>query len=610
MKRDIFSDEHELFRDQFKRFAKAEIEPKIAGWNEKGMSDRESWRRMGEEGFFGGNAPEQYGGAGGDFLFDAIVMEELAYIRAHALMASLHADICMPYITEFGTSEQKEKYLPGAIRGEIILGIAMTEPGTGSDLANVQTTAIRDGDSYVINGSKTFISNGQIGDLFVVVTKTEPDSDPPHRGISLMLVEATAPGFVRGRKLDKLGLRGQDTSELFFQDCRVPRTALLGGHEGRGFKQLMQKLQQERLCIAVGSVASCRRALDDTMEYVKQRRAFGQPIAGFQAIQFKLAELATEVELGQAFTGAGPRHRDRGLDGQVVDHRSAEARDGRLPAAARRLRLHARVPDLDRLRRRGRAVDLRRHQRDHEAHHRAQPRPRPHLKETHRMNRSLIAVLAAAFVLSALPVHNPAIAAEEKTMAAPDPAIAAIDKQIADAKIDKSNSNWKSRLPKPTKVSFTSGKKYIWVLDTNKGEIEILLLPESAPMHVTSTIYLTDLGFYDGVVFHRVIPEFMAQGGDPTGSGRGGPGYQYDGEFGGTKHTKPGMLSMANAGPGTDGSQFFITFVPTPFLDGKHTVFGQVTKGMETVKALEAAGSPSGQTKEKLEIKKATIRVE
>jgi peptidyl-prolyl cis-trans isomerase B (cyclophilin B) len=226
------------------------------------------------------------------------------------------------------------------------------------------------------------------------------------------------------------------------------------------------------------------------------------------------------------------------------------------------------------------------------------------------MNRSLIAVLAAAFVLSALPVHNPAIAAEEKTMAAPDPAIAAIDKQIADAKIDKSNSNWKSRLPKPTKVSFTSGKKYIWVLDTNKGEIEILLLPESAPMHVTSTIYLTDLGFYDGVVFHRVIPEFMAQGGDPTGSGRGGPGYQYDGEFGGTKHTKPGMLSMANAGPGTDGSQFFITFVPTPFLDGKHTVFGQVTKGMETVKALEAAGSPSGQTKEKLEIKKATIRVE
>jgi acyl-CoA dehydrogenase len=302
MKRDIFSDEHELFREQFVRFAKAEIEPKIATWNEKGMSDRESWRRMGEEGFFGGDAPEEYGGAGADFLYDAIVMEELAYMRAHALMASLHADICMPYITEFGTPEQKAKYLPGAIRGEIIMGIAMTEPGTGSDLANVQTTAKRVGDEYVINGSKTFISNGQIGDLFVVVAKTDPAADPAHRGISLLLVEASAPGFVRGRKLDKLGLRGQDTSELFFQDCRVPAANLLGGHEGRGFKQLMQKLQQERLCIAVGSMASCRRALDDTMEYVKQRKAFGQPIAGFQHIQFRLAELATEVEIGQAFT--------------------------------------------------------------------------------------------------------------------------------------------------------------------------------------------------------------------------------------------------------------------------------------------------------------------
>ncbi len=301
MKRDIFSDEHELFREQFKRFAKEEIEPKIASWNEKGMSDRETWRRMGEEGFFGGDAPEEYGGAGGDFLFDAIVMEELSYIRAHALMASLHADICMPYITEFGTPEQKEKYLPGCIRGEIILGIAMTEPGTGSDLANVQTTAIRDGDSYVLNGSKTFISNGQIGDLFVVVAKTEPGADPPHRGISLLLVEANAPGFVRGRKLDKLGLRGQDTSELFFQDCRVPASALLGGHEGRGFKQLMTNLQQERLCIAVQSIASCKRALDDTMEYCKQRKAFGQPIAGFQHISFRLAELATEIEVGQAF---------------------------------------------------------------------------------------------------------------------------------------------------------------------------------------------------------------------------------------------------------------------------------------------------------------------
>ena len=301
MRRDIFSDEHELFRSQFKRFAQAEIEPRIEQWNAQGSSDRQTWRRMGEEGFLGANAPEEYGGAGADFIYDAIVMEELAYMRAHSLMMSLHSDICLPYLTVHGTQAQKERYLPGAVAGEIILGIAMTEPGTGSDLANVQSTAIREGDEYVLNGSKTFISNGQIGDLFVVVAKTEPSADPPHRGISLLLVEATAPGFVRGRKLDKLGLVGQDTSELYFQDCRVPAENLLGGEEGRGFYQLMENLQQERLCIGVSSIASCRRALDDTVHYVKERKAFGKPIAAFQNTQFKLAEMATEVEVGQAF---------------------------------------------------------------------------------------------------------------------------------------------------------------------------------------------------------------------------------------------------------------------------------------------------------------------
>jgi acyl-CoA dehydrogenase len=176
----------------------------------------------------------------------------------------------------------------------------MTEPGTGSDLANVKTRAIRQGDHYVLNGAKTFISNGQIGDLFIVVAKTDPNADPPHKGVSLLLVEANSPGFVRGRKLDKLGLRGQDTSELTFEDCIVPAGNLLG-KEGQGFKMLMEKLQQERLCIAVASIVSCRRALEDTIAYVKERRAFGQPIAAFQNTQFKLAELATEVEVGQAF---------------------------------------------------------------------------------------------------------------------------------------------------------------------------------------------------------------------------------------------------------------------------------------------------------------------
>jgi acyl-CoA dehydrogenase len=300
MQRRIFSDEHELFRAEFRRFAEAEIAPKVAGWNEAGITDVETWRRCGDAGFLGANAPEEYGGAGGDFLFDAIIIEELARIRAHALMISLHCDICMPYLRDFGNAEQKQKYLPGCISGETILAVAMTEPGTGSDLANVQTRAIRDGDQYVVNGSKTFISNGQIANLVITVVKTDPDADPPHRGISLLLIEGDTPGFERGRNLEKLGLKGQDTSELAFSDCRVPVANLLG-EEGQGFKILMNQLQQERLSIAVASIASCRRSLDDTIEYVKQRTAFGKRIAAFQNTQFKLAELATEVEVGQAF---------------------------------------------------------------------------------------------------------------------------------------------------------------------------------------------------------------------------------------------------------------------------------------------------------------------
>ncbi|MCG8590411.1 MAG: acyl-CoA dehydrogenase family protein [Proteobacteria bacterium] len=301
MRRDIFSDEHELFRQQFKRFVATEVEPHVDRWNAEGITDRHTWKRMGDEGFLGLNMPEEYGGAGGDFLFDAIVMEELAYARAHALQTSLHVDICMPYLLSFGSDEQKERFLRPAITGDCLLAIAMTEPGTGSDLANVQTRALRDGDHYVVNGAKTFISNGQNCDAVIVVAKTDTEADPPHRGISLILVEADREGFSRGRNLKKIGLRGQDTSELFFQDCRVPTENLLGAEEGQGSKQLMEQLQQERLCIGVGSIASCRRSLDDTLEYVKERRAFGRPIGQFQNTQFKLAELASQVEIGQVF---------------------------------------------------------------------------------------------------------------------------------------------------------------------------------------------------------------------------------------------------------------------------------------------------------------------
>ncbi|MCA9501993.1 MAG: acyl-CoA dehydrogenase family protein [Myxococcales bacterium] len=299
MRREIFSEEHELFREQFRRFVETEVTPNVAAWNEAGRVPRAIWKRMGEEGYLGANMPEAWGGAGGDFLYDAIVMEELAYARAHCLQASLHTDICLPYLESYGTEEQKQRYLAPAIEGDCLVAIAMTEPSTGSDLAAVRTTAIRDGDEYVVNGAKTFISNGQNCHLVIVVVKTDPSLR--HDGMSLLLVEADTPGFERGRNLDKIGLKGQDTSELFFHDCRVPVANLLG-QEGQGFKMLMEKLQQERLCISVGCMASIRRSLDDTIAYVREREAFGRPIAAFQNTQFKLAELETEYEIGQAFT--------------------------------------------------------------------------------------------------------------------------------------------------------------------------------------------------------------------------------------------------------------------------------------------------------------------
>ena len=319
--RDVFGEEHELFRAQFRRFAEAELAPKIERWKREGRTDAESWQRAGAEGFLGACAPVEYGGAGGDFLFDAVIIEEMARIRAHAMMISLHSDICMPYLVHYGTPEQKQRYLPGAISGETILAIAMTEPGTGSDLANVQTRAIRDGGDYVLDGAKTFISNGQIAGLVIVVAKTDPHAQPPYRGMSLLLVEGGTPGFVRGRNLEKLGLKGQDTSELFFERCRVPARNLLGG-EGQGMRMLMSQLQQERLTIAVTSIASCRRSLEDTLAYVKGREAFGRPLAAFQNTQFKLAELATEVEVGQAFVdkllGAHVRGQDLSMGASMA----------------------------------------------------------------------------------------------------------------------------------------------------------------------------------------------------------------------------------------------------------------------------------------------------
>ena len=340
MRRELYTDEHDLFRDQFRRFAEETLAPKIEEWNRAGRPDRESWLAMGEAGFLGADMPEAYGGSEAGFEYDAIIMEELADLRAHALMFSLHTDICAPYLRDFGSEAQKQKYLTKAITGECLLGVAMTEPGTGSDLAAVQTRADRDGDSYVLNGAKTFISHGQIGDLFIVVAKTDAEADPPHRGMSLILVEDGTPGFEKGRKLDKLGLPGQDTSELFFHDCRVPVENCLG-EEGAGFKMLMSALQQERLCVGIGSIASARRSVLDTVEYTKERRAFGQSIAAFQNTQFKLAELMTEVEVGRAFVDRVVAAHARGED--VVTEASMAkwwASDLQKRAAAECLQLH------------------------------------------------------------------------------------------------------------------------------------------------------------------------------------------------------------------------------------------------------------------------------
>ena len=300
MRRDVFGEEHELFRRQFRRFAESELAPKVSQWNSDGVTDRETWRSMGEAGYLGVNVSEDYGGGGGDFLYSAIVLEEIVRVRAWALQVAVHSDTSIPYLTRFGSDAQKARYLPRAVRGECLIALALTEPGAGSDLASIQTRAIREGDHYVLNGSKTFISHGQSCDLVILAAKTDPDASPPHRGISLLLLDADTPGFQRGRNLEKLGFKGQDTSELFFDNCRVPLANRLG-EEGAGFKLLMSGLQQERLVIAVQSIAACRRSLDDTLAYVKERKAFGQPVAQFQNTQFTLAELATEVEIGQTF---------------------------------------------------------------------------------------------------------------------------------------------------------------------------------------------------------------------------------------------------------------------------------------------------------------------
>jgi len=302
MDRTLFTGEHDLFRTSFRQFVEKEIAPHHSEWEEAGIVDRELFRAAGSHGFLGMAVPETYGGGGSDdFRYNVVISEETqrAGVAGAGLGISLHNDICLPYFLRYCNDEQRRRWLPGIASGELITAIAMTEPGIGSDLASMSTTAIRDGDAYLVNGSKTFITNGINADLVITAVKTDPSER--HRGMSLLVLERGMEGFERGRNLDKLGLHSQDTAELFFTDVRVPTANLLGDEEGRGFFQLVANLPQERLSIAVAGVAAARAALDMTIAYVKERKAFGQPVGSFQHSRFTLAELATEIEIGQAF---------------------------------------------------------------------------------------------------------------------------------------------------------------------------------------------------------------------------------------------------------------------------------------------------------------------
>ena len=297
--RKFFSEDHEIFRDATRRFIENEIAPNHAEWEQQGIVSRELWNAAGENGLLCCTVPEEYGGPGGDFLHSVVVNEELAKVGATGPAFPLHSDIIVPYILAYGSEDQKRNWLPKVVSGETVMAIGMTEPIAGSDLQGIQTKAERDGNHFVLNGQKVWISNGQIADLYIIACKTDPKEGA--KGISLILVEGDREGFKRGKNLEKIGYKAQDTSELFFEDVRVPITNLLG-QEGRGFAQLMQQLPQERLVVAIRCATALEAALDETIRYTKERKAFGRSISDFQNTRFKLAEVKTLAMVTRAFT--------------------------------------------------------------------------------------------------------------------------------------------------------------------------------------------------------------------------------------------------------------------------------------------------------------------
>lgn len=312
MPRKIFIQEHHIFRESFRKFLEKEVVPFLEKWEHDGIVPKNVWRKMGENGFLCPWLEEEYGGSNAGYEYSVVINEELSTIGATGLLAGLHSDIVVPYLHSFGNEEQKNRWLAGCASGNIITAIAMTEPGTGSDLASIRATAVRDGNDYIINGQKTFISNGINCDLVIVAVKTDTKAEPPFKGISLICVEDGTPGFEKGRNLDKMGFHSQDTAELTFVDCRVPVANLLG-KEGQGFSLLMKKLQGERLLASIMAQSMAEAMLQMTIKYSRERMIFGKPISSFQHNTFKIVEMATEVELGRAF-----------LDNLICDHIAGE----------------------------------------------------------------------------------------------------------------------------------------------------------------------------------------------------------------------------------------------------------------------------------------------
>jgi acyl-CoA dehydrogenase len=293
-----FTDEHEMLRRTVRAFVEKEVAPQVDAWEEAGRIPREFWRRLGELGLLGLEFPPEYGGGGGDFLSSVVLGEEMARCRSGGVAFSVlvHTDMSSPWLTRYGTPAQKQAYLPGIVRGETVCALGITEPGTGSDMAGITTRAVRDGDRYLLTGSKMFITNGVHGDLYFVAARTGPGTpDRRHAGISMLLVERGTPGFTVSRRLDKMGMRASDTAELSFQECPVPAANLLG-EEGRGFHQLAAGLQRERIMAAVLALSGAAQALDDTTAYLRERQAFDGPLAGKPVLRHRVADMATEIE--------------------------------------------------------------------------------------------------------------------------------------------------------------------------------------------------------------------------------------------------------------------------------------------------------------------------